>query len=290
MANKKVNIKELPPIGGIYAVPLPDGRWGACQVLDASNNNISEKIKKNTNKKATIMAVGVALDIVSENIPTLKEVKKSKILIRDFLGWGKQPGPLVIWTTDYYLTKEPGLTFLKPFPFIGILNVSPSRKKLISTATYSAFEGFSIFIYKQWRWKHDHKAFLEEYEKEQIARDKLIEAAKNKQKQSEPKLIKTLLNQKRFKTWIGFVDKKNITAINTIITKSIQQILDLEKQTQQNCKAILKKCIIDINTLNKKYDFIFTSEAEELTEELYEIAESVGIEDAEEFIDQWRDW
>lgn len=289
MTNENVNTKELPPIGGIYAVPLPDGRWGACQVLDASNN-ISTKIKESINKKATIMVVGVALDIVSNDIPILEQVKKSKELNRDFLNWARLPGPVVVLTTDYFLNKEAGLTFLNSFPFLGVLDIPSSRKKLIVDAFYSVFEHFSYPIYAQWRWEHDKKAFLEEIEKEKLAKAKIIEENKLKQAQAKPRTIQVLLEKKRFSMWLGFIDNKIVNEVNSIFKKCIQQIIQLEKPVKNKQKALIKECIISINKLNEKEEFIYTSEAEDLFEELCEIVESIGIEDAEECIDQWRDW
>jgi hypothetical protein len=54
----------------------------------------------------------------------------------------------------------------------------------------------------------------------------------------------------------------------------------------------LKKCIVGINKLNKKYNFIMTIEAEELYEKLIKISKDKGIleEEVEKIIEDNRDW
>lgn len=57
-------------------------------------------------------------------------------------------------------------------------------------------------------------------------------------------------------------------------------------------KKELKKCIVGINKLNEKYNFIMTIEAEELYEKLIEISIEKGIseEETEKIIEDNREW
>ena len=70
----------------------------------------------------------------------------------------------------------------------------------------------------------------------------------------------------------------------------------IQKYKVSNDKSIqkneLKKCIIGINKLNEKYNFIMTLEAEELCNRLIEISKYKGIleEEAEKIIENNREW
>lgn len=106
--------------------------------------------------------------------------------------------------------------------------------------------------------------------------------------QDQKKQLKKKKNiqPKYFKDWLEYVDDELIVKTEKIITT-----FELEAKTQ-DLKKTLKKCILALNKLNDKENFIMTIEAEHLFDTLIELSVKFGFPEnvADEIIENNRDW
>jgi hypothetical protein len=105
----------------------------------------------------------------------------------------------------------------------------------------------------------------------------------DEQKQNEKK--KDII-PKYFKEWLEFVDADAI-----IKTEKILCTFELECKTKDIRKS-LKKCVVAINRLNHKLNFITTIEAENLFDQIIKLSINFGLTDIEsnDIIEKNRDW
>lgn len=91
---------------------------------------------------------------------------------------------------------------------------------------------------------------------------------------------------KYFKEWLEFVEADAI-----IKTEKILFTFELECKTKDISKS-LKKCVVAINRLNEKLNFITTIEAENLFDKLLSLSKKLGFDDssANDIIENNRDW
>ncbi|MDQ1165346.1 hypothetical protein [Flavobacterium sp. SORGH_AS_0622] len=91
---------------------------------------------------------------------------------------------------------------------------------------------------------------------------------------------------KYFNEWLEYVEADAIIKTEKILTS-----FELDSQTKDTRKA-LKKCIVALNKLNEKLQFITTIEAESLVDQIIKLSISFGLNDLEsnEIIDKNRDW
>jgi hypothetical protein len=98
-------------------------------------------------------------------------------------------------------------------------------------------------------------------------------------------------------SWIFYIFEENVKnkekEIEEVKIKMENIIQKYEEINDKNMvKRALKKCIIGINNLNRKSNFIMTIEAEEIYSKLISISKKYGIKETEteKIIEENRDW
>lgn len=267
-------VKEpLPILGSVYAVPLKNGQWGLCQIIDVDEKEHA--------------VLGMAFDFMSSVKPELSDIKKSKVLIKTFGSWKNECE--TVW--------DPCLDFINTFIFLGISplhseSITIAQKYRTTTGTLPSF-GFSIPA--QWYWEHDRRAYeqFQQHVDEEQEREcqKIVEKAKQLKEQLGNLTLDDLLKRDWFQQWVEFIDQSLIESSKKIIIDTIFELKKLPKINKQNISKIIRENVLRFNDLDaRNHNFISTIEREDICEAFSEIGTVINKEEVDEIVDEWREW
>jgi hypothetical protein len=145
--------------GAHFAMPLADGRWGACRVLAARG------------------AKGVLvenLDWLGPVRPALDDLRGVKALVLDHHAWCSQPNRMLV--------DEPPPPTFEP---LGVVEPS-ADERATKCGSWGSWEALALHTVLQWRWHHDRKALLAEEAREAAERERRRQAAAEKKRRARP--------------------------------------------------------------------------------------------------------
>src|SRR5262245_21381522 len=138
---KPSDLQKQP--GATFAVPLTDGRYGACRIL-----------RVRPEAKISLFA---ATRYVGTERPDLSNPLLRSILVMN--SPGSDNWPCVLW--QYWASPLPA-----EFQYLGALEPTLIEEHMNPDAFSKFWDRYPSYILEEWRWQHDRRAFISEYEQE----------------------------------------------------------------------------------------------------------------------------
>jgi hypothetical protein len=264
-----MNRKE-PVVGDIYAMPLKDGRYSICKIVQIGGPQCSYV-------DPGVYYSIIGYDWTGDEIPTLDDIKNAHILYLNHHSWHNEPN--IVNSKD-----------LPPNTYKYIDNVKPTDEDLsINYNKYGHWDNISLHTYLEWRWNNDKMNLLKEEMKD---RERIEEFENKKRMKKRIKTLKQIRRTKPFKGWIGYIDKEIIGESRRIILYTFDELIKLQgKKEESGYIGVIKKSVEMFNKLDEKHHFIYTIEREDIAEVFFEIGDSINIENIEDIFDEYRgDW
>ena len=100
-----------------------------------------------------------------------------------------------------------------------------------------------------------------------------------------------IARSKPFAHWRPMVTAKETNASTALMVRACRQLMALgEDASPAAQKKVLRACVVGSNALYRKHEFIQTTEAEDISEVIDNIADHTSFVGAQDFAGQWRDW
>ena len=155
MGRSKTEPRPITP-GDVFAVLIPDGRYGAVRVIKTSG-------------KSSLVCTTPYL---GAEVPHLGDPALSEVLRRSFFAW--QDEPSIIWVDG--LPPEDSTR-------IGNIPVGEAEGAIDGLAYGGAWdEGVGLDVYRQWRWDHERDAFIEKTQRERQALERRLRERRHRPK------------------------------------------------------------------------------------------------------------
>ncbi|MGA4719825.1 DUF4240 domain-containing protein [Fictibacillus nanhaiensis] len=187
--NKNVSIS----VGNVYAVKLPDGRYGAIRIIDKQD-------------RSTTL---ITTPYISDRLPNIDDKKLKQTLVQNrFFFDGQKAGSIVDG-------KPP-----KELIFIGNIQMKEERRFPGYSGDWDKDTG--IEAYYEWRWEHDRENFEIEIrqDEERMARESLAKV----------QAPKKMMSEEMFWSIISLVDGEDIeTAIQKLAGLGVRNIKQFEE-------------------------------------------------------------
>lgn len=149
MAKKRKEKAPKPVAGDVFAVKLPDGRFGAVRVLQTAGHEKVDQVVVFPGSCLVATTPYLGTEPPSLDDPVLRE-----ILPRNFFSWN---GKLALTWVEAKPSDD--------FTFVGNIPISEEESRIICN-TYSGYWDATTGdeAYCQWRWDLDREAYVEETE------------------------------------------------------------------------------------------------------------------------------
>jgi hypothetical protein len=250
-------------------MPLSNGRWSACRVLDVRGAR-------------GLLVEGLDWNDVAP--PTLEDVRKARPLALN-----RHAGPAKP-CRDFVRGAPP-----RSFRLLGVLTPSP-RERATECWSWGRWEFFALQALLEWRWKHDRKALLAEEARRtaaQAARD--AEAETKRRTRLAGQTLEGLSRRRFFSSWSrppAHPSPELTRASRALLREAVERLLGLGPGARQTSKIkILRDCVEAFNRLDEENDhFIETDEREDICEQLEEIAYACGLGHRVTEAYEGRDW
>lgn len=262
---------DLPDAGSTYLMPLANGRYGVCRVLRRATE---EEVKTRLGKPAVVVAPSTW---IGDDRPSLDEPSLREVLI--LTHHAHKGRPELIWVSE-----PPPPEFLP----IGLIPPTAAEQQ-VECWSHSGWLSLSYQTLAQWRWDHDRDAVLREDEAERAV---VATRSRTRVPAAPPPPLETLRNKRRFMSWRDSVAPTAIKECRTAFFDAANSLLELgSRPMRRDVRKIIRKCVERLNEIDANHGpFIATLEREELCEELASLAEAAGVPDADEWVDDWREW
>jgi hypothetical protein len=279
MAKRRAKRPEPVPltVGDVFAMPLADGRYGACRVLRARAANDEPFI----DRESTVVA---ATQFIGDAPPSLDEPALRRVLVLSHHCHGGTPeDACTLW-----LEGPPPATFTR----IGNIEPTPAERTIPCNSA-SGWPYFPVQVLMQWRWDNERDAvFAEDAAEEAAEIARRAEGDKQRRAELDRMTYASFRAQKLFAHWSGHVPKQMIAESRKLMRQTATRLEKLgPKPDRDAARAILRDCILAFNRLDDGNDhWIATIEREDICEHFYELAHLAGFDDEPELADEWRDW
>jgi hypothetical protein len=261
-----------PEIGDAFLMPLPDGRFGFCHVIDVPGKDANLLFKGKTLVELSSW--------VGTEAPDLNDPRLRQVLVETSHNSGPNTWRVVV-------------SGAVPESFKRLGTIEPNATKEQVIAIFTRWEGLAGAIYTQWRWEHDREALLRDAEAE-IERFKAeqAESAEQERAKLEKMGLEALLKKRRFSQWKGDRPDRAIGACRKACREAIKALIAIgPKPTKRAVAGVVRRCVEQLNSLDEQYDgFIETGEREELCREIDEIVYVAGLRGCDGMADEWREW
>jgi hypothetical protein len=263
-----------PPLtmGDVFAVPLANGRFGACRVIDMPPPGAHFGDARYV---AACAYIGDAPPPPIDHpdlrpLLVLSHHAYERMLPRKILGaWLSEPPP-------------------QEYTHLG--NIPPSdADRAVPAHHYVAWHAISQGILAQWRWDHDRAAVLTE---------DATRAAELQQQRSEAERAKAAMTfasfrkQKLFADWTDYTPRKMTAAARKLMKETAAKLEALgPKPNRKSARAILRDCILAFNTLDEQNDhWIDSIERDDIVQAFDILARLAGFADEPDLADEWREF
>ncbi|MBH0168179.1 DUF4240 domain-containing protein [Fictibacillus sp. 18YEL24] len=186
--------KNIPmTVGNVYAVKLPDSRYGAIRIIDKQNPSTTL----------------VTTPYISDRLPNIDDEKLKQTLVQNrFFFDGQKAGSIVDG-------KPP-----KELILIGNIQMKEERRFPSYSGVWDKETG--IEAYYEWRWEHDRENFEKEMQEdeERMARESLAKV----------QVPKKMMSEEMFWSIISLVDDEDIeAAIQKLAGLGVRNIKQFEE-------------------------------------------------------------
>lgn len=273
MGRKRKQV-ALPDEGMAYAVPLEDGRFGACRVL--------RKMTPEEAQSAGANCVLVACSAwIGNQVPDMHDPGLRPILHLTHHSWKNKPE--ILWVSE----SPPA-----DFALIGTIEPS-SEERATECFTYGGWASLRIQPLAQWRWDNEREAVMaEDASKQEHQRQVQAQQRKHRRELLATTSLEELLEHRFFPQWKTHPPKKAEQACRRIMADTVLQLHELGNRASESERLVLlQKCIEAINAIDEQMGyFIETIEREDICEEFEKIVHACGLGAHQDLADQWRDW
>jgi hypothetical protein len=259
-----IPLSQVEP-GDLFALPLEDGRWGACRVLRKSTDPLQVVVQ-------TSAWIGDAPPA------DLNDPRLVTPLLLTHHAWGGVAD--LHWVSD-------------PVPAdavrLGRLPVT-AEEAAAECNSWSGWASCQIQPLLQWRWDHEREAVLAEDELERLRREAATQEARFGY---QPAVLPSLQEMRRrtpFPNWSGLPSPANIRRSRRIVRELIDDLIALEGSGDEVAMLdAFRRAVERFNAAEESDDpFIETVEREDICEVLDDIADAAGLSDYD--VCAWRDW
>jgi hypothetical protein len=257
-------MNDIPKIGNIYAIKMPNGIYGACRLIESDVGNRFIIVDCFFKKFPTLAQIASFKDMQSTTVlPWEVEEEKwwfQQSIPKSFLLVGNLPRP-----TDRQHCRRPEGTVLQ----------SPND--------------FVNYLYEKWRQRFEQKALAAEWRrktaKEMKRQDRIARERKKKL------TLSMMAGEKPFGHWTDMWPRRVITRVRKIFSDATRELISLQATKDRAAKIRVLTTIIDeLNKLEEVEECIETTEREEVFERIEELASLVGISNKGEKLTGHRDW
>ena len=273
MAKRRRPKTEPLAVGAVYAMPLEDGRWGACRVVRGRLREEFDRWKG--------YSVVAATAVVADAPPALGHPDLRRIIVLNH--HAHRGDPAATW-----LTGPPP----KAFKSMGHLAPSPDEATLHCDGV-SSWEYLAVQALMQWRWDHDRAAVrAQDAARDAELKARQVELAKKRKQWLDELTYAKFLERKLFPHWSSPIPQKMIAASRKLMKQTATRLKALgAKPDREAARLVLRDCILGFNKLDEENDhWIGTIEREDICEHFYELAHIAGFDNEPELADEWRDW
>jgi hypothetical protein len=264
---------SLPKPGDAFLMPLADGRFGFCHVIDLPARVLGGR--------ATGQIMVETSSWIGEAAPDLNDPRLREVLVQTHHGWGPNAWRVMV--------RGPAPD---SFQRIGTFPPQPNAARRV-LAVFTLSESLAKEVLTQWRWDHDREALLID-EQEAAERQKAEQevAAKRQKDDREYLTLDALRTKRRFSFWKGDRPDQAIAACRKAFREAVDALMTLgPKPKKRAVAAVIRRCVEELNALDERYDgFIETGEREELCREIDEIVYAAGLRRCDGLGDPWREW
>ncbi len=100
-----------------------------------------------------------------------------------------------------------------------------------------------------------------------------------------------IARSKPFEHWRPMMTARETNASTALIARACKQLMALgEDASPAAQKKVLRACVVGFNALYRKHEFIQTTEAEDISEVIDNIADHTSFFGAQDLAGPWRDW
>ena len=260
----------LPKPGDAFLIPLADGRFGFCHVIDAPPRLLG--------KRNSAYVTVETSSWVGEAAPDLNDRRLRKVLVQSHHGWGPNQWRVMV--------RGPA-----PDSFRRLGSIE--HRTGPGLAIWATWESLAREVLTQWRWDHDRQALLRE--EQRVARKSKLEqaqVARRRQAELDRLTLESLKKKRRFSFWRGNRPDKAIAACRQTFRDAVSALITLGPKPKKRAVAdVIHRCVAQLNALDERYDgFIETGEREELCREIDELVYVAGLRGSDGLADRWREW
>lgn len=251
-------------VGDVFVVPLRVGGFGAAVVVDTSGGHSF-----------------LVIDGFWPAPPSAEDLRDFREMPTPF---GQPPFPGRAHIFKGWFEGE------VPSDFAVVLN----RRLTAEQKSMSGAEGTMIFqnarqfartLSDQWRWLHDHEAYIAELGQ----RTARVERAKE---QRRAKLsLEFLLSETFFTDWAGRWPDEHLAEARKILMDATTQLIALREQgTPRSRAAALRKIVDRFNQLYDETGLVESVERDLIIARIGELASCVGLDNGKEQLTRRRTW
>jgi hypothetical protein len=263
--------EEYPAPGSTYAVPLPNGEFGACRVI------------RQELLGPDLMSVVVALDGFWKAPPTLEGLAGRPLLAQVRSGFG---GSIL----KGYVSGNPPSAFRR----LGALALSEEEREVsLPLIMFRNWRDLAEHIYLEWRWVYDRQAFVADVEARHAAfEDQLEERERRRERRLSTLTLEKMRREKPFRHWLRMWPREVVEDARGAFNRATDALMALGPAPDLDaCRRALENLIEEFNELDAKHGgWIETEERVDILERFKELAHLVGLSDDVETLAGVRDW
>jgi hypothetical protein len=263
--------KKPLPIGEVYAIPLPDGRFSACRVI---REGTTEEHSVGDFLVTACAYIGASRPPIDD--PDLRRVTP---ITHHVFGQMRDQRVLGAWVNGP-----------APKEFVSVGNIPPTDADRAAVVhSFVVWSAITEGIVAEWRWAHDREAVLIE---------DAAKAARIQRQQEEADRAKAAMTLASFRKskllagWKKYPPPKLAAASRKLLVEASKKLEALgARPPKRAALKVLRECVVALNKLDAKNDhFIETVEREDLCEHIDELAHLAGLIDEDDVAGRWRDW
>lgn len=262
--SREIPLSEVRP-GDVFLMPLEDGRFGACRVLQRKEDSSGVLV-------AASPWIGTAEPDLAE--PQLQTTLRPT-------HHACTGAPAMLWVGD---------PVPETFRLLGSL--PPTSEELdLEIHVFGSWGYCSIQVLMQWRWDHEREIVLAEEEAERRKQQDSREAHRRAYKPLPARTLEEFRRHTHFAGWNGYVAAVQVRASRRIIRDAIDALIELGPEGPAPAKIdVFRLAIERFNALQAEEHFIMTIEREHICGLLNDLAGLVDLDDYSNALTSARDW
>ncbi|HEU5076522.1 MAG TPA: hypothetical protein VFU02_20165 [Polyangiaceae bacterium] len=251
-------------VGDVFSVPLRAGKFGAAVVVDTSGGHTF-----------------LVIDGFWNTRPTADELREVREMPSPF-GQPPLPGRAHVFKGWFDGEVPPDFEVVLRRP------LTPQQESMSGaegTMVFQCARDFARILSDQWRWLHDHVAYMKELEGHgaRVARA-------NEQRRANLSL-ESMLNETFFTSWAGRWPEDCLEEARRIFTAATARLIQLrDGGTPRSRAEALRKIVDHFNRLYNRTGLVESVERDSIITRIEELASCVGLDNAEEKLTRRRTW